>query len=812
MADLYDSEEELEGFNVTNSDLINEFNPDRPTFRQTKEDALYGMWARREESGWSKIKKSSKYSEPVSFISGGLKDGSSPVVGDEDERSQQEDDGKSEGFTKSKKTFATVSQPKLSSSNLSYGVQSKVKKEKVDSSFGGFERHTKGIGMKLLQKMGYQFGKGLGKGNQGILNPIEAHKRVRKVGLGAAGTERTKQSFIHFPTQDSAGEDEEDEDDIKSQASQWRKGSESKKMKPKYKFKTIDELRKSGKTAKKKKKESSPTPSTSKISAVLSNVKVIDMTGREKKVFSGYHAIAGRVVTGSDVESEDGDNLDEGKEEAFSCPELLHNLDMLIEETEMKILSNDRQKRYEEDRSVSLEHQRGQLDATLKREEEEISRIQTVLRIVETCESQLNSDTHHDYLLDHFAEVLSDLQSNYFEEYRMFELSDLAQVMIYPLLQKYFLNWDPLMKPSYGIKEMKRWKLLLEPDKSSYAMQNVSEETDVYQHMVWDVWMPSVRSSLLTWDPRDCESALDFVEKWTLLLPSWMLENILNQLVLPQLQKQVDNWDPLTDPIPLHSWIHPWLPHMQERLEPLYGPIRHKLASALQLWHPRDPSARIILEPWKKVFSRGSWDAFVIKTILPKLALSMQELVVDPSKQELELFESVLTWQGLIPMPSIVTMLEKHFFPKWLKALSVWLNGSPDLDEVSKWYTGWKSMFPEPLASNSFVKDRFKQALEIMNRSVGGAPRANHEEDEDKGPLYHKVASKVPASSVPSNFRDLIQMRAEERGILFMPLPKNLDGQTLYRLGGHIVYIDKGVIFQKVGDSYLPVSLQDLFR
>ena len=58
-------------------------------------------------------------------------------------------------------------------------------------------------------------------------------------------------------------------------------------MKPKYKFKTIDELRKSGKSAKKKKKESSPTPSTSKISAVLSNVKVIDMTGREKKVFSG---------------------------------------------------------------------------------------------------------------------------------------------------------------------------------------------------------------------------------------------------------------------------------------------------------------------------------------------------------------------------------------------------------------------------------------------------------------------------------------------------------------------------------------------
>jgi len=52
MSNVYDSEEELEGFNVTNNDLLHEFNPDRPMFRQTKEDALYGMWAKHEESGW----------------------------------------------------------------------------------------------------------------------------------------------------------------------------------------------------------------------------------------------------------------------------------------------------------------------------------------------------------------------------------------------------------------------------------------------------------------------------------------------------------------------------------------------------------------------------------------------------------------------------------------------------------------------------------------------------------------------------------------------------------------------------------------
>jgi hypothetical protein len=51
---------------------------------------------------------------------------------------------------------------------------------------GSFERHTRGIGSKLLGKMGYTKGEGLGKRRDGTALPVEVKPRERaRGGLGA---------------------------------------------------------------------------------------------------------------------------------------------------------------------------------------------------------------------------------------------------------------------------------------------------------------------------------------------------------------------------------------------------------------------------------------------------------------------------------------------------------------------------------------------------------------------------------------------------------------------------------------------------
>lgn len=62
------------------------------------------------------------------------------------------------------------------------------------------------------------------------------------------------------------------------------------------------------------------------------------------------------------------------------------------------------------------------------------------------------------------------------------------------------------------------------------------------------------------WNCRTCEPLIEFLEHWLPLVPPWILDNIRDQLVLPRIQHEVEEWNPMTDTVPIHAWIHPWLP------------------------------------------------------------------------------------------------------------------------------------------------------------------------------------------------------------------------------------------------------------
>lgn len=57
-------------------------------------------------------------------------------------------------------------------------VKTTKRAEAMDAKFGNWEKHTTGFGSKMLQKMGWTRGKGLGSSGEGIVNPVKAVKHT----------------------------------------------------------------------------------------------------------------------------------------------------------------------------------------------------------------------------------------------------------------------------------------------------------------------------------------------------------------------------------------------------------------------------------------------------------------------------------------------------------------------------------------------------------------------------------------------------------------------------------------------------------
>ena len=50
-------------------------------------------------------------------------------------------------------------------------------------------------------------------------------------------------------------------------------------------------------------------------------------------------------------------------------------------------------------------------------------------------------------------------------------------------------------------------------------------------------------------------------------------------------------------------------------------------------WHPSDMSAHVILSPWAGVFDAHGMEQLLLRSIMPKLVQTLEQLVIDPNNQ-----------------------------------------------------------------------------------------------------------------------------------------------------------------------------------
>jgi len=105
-----------------------------------------------------------------------------------------------------------------------------------------------------------------------------------------------------------------------------------------------------------------------------------------------------------------------------------------------------------------------------------------------------------------------------------------------------------------------------------------------FESLLWNIWLPKVRTSINNeWSPDLPRQAVKLYEVWSSFLPLFIRDNLLDQLILPKVQKAVADWNSKNATASLQSIVFPWLPYIGLRIEDIVGDARRKIKNLLRV-------------------------------------------------------------------------------------------------------------------------------------------------------------------------------------------------------------------------------------
>ena len=571
-----------------------------------------------------------------------------------------------------------------------------------------FEKHTKGIGAKLLAKMGYKPGQGLGADGKGISRAIETKLRPKNMGMGYGDFEENmenekktqqkkknggRRGGADYESEKLASEKriEEKRNNVETiEKKLWKRSAKEDVKRKAIRYETPEELIARRERERQELDDNIENNNANEGSFVEAlhqpKMKIIDMSKRGGARELEIDGTSFKSTTGQYLQGDSDDDEQRVDDQHLPGRELLRNLNAMGKLAASNISLYDAKVRTEMDTSAALKREQerlSQIEKDVKKAEEDIRTLNEKVKLLVENEKDENDEK----ILEQWLELKRDHKEAFAE-------LDIAAVSAQKHAKKYFEKafraWEPKnqneeasgdddKKSSYKLayENCGKWRDVLvsttEIVKKQESFLNytddpvietVEDETLLEEVIETPVTMKIIRTLIQEWDARDVKSnlAMDLFYEWQSVLPRRSLDKIVENAIIPKLTREIEKWTFVEDAgdegkvtssssssVP-SNWIFPWLEMLLEPIKALSSTIKQKFSNVIDA--SIGAKAVAVVEPWVEVktivFGRTWWSQFVEKTVVPKLVAKASLIEIDPADQNLEIFNNLLLWKAVL--------------------------------------------------------------------------------------------------------------------------------------------------------------------
>ncbi|KAF4634462.1 hypothetical protein G7Y89_g3639 [Cudoniella acicularis] len=637
---------------------------------------------------------------------------------------------------------------------------------------------------RMMAKMGYKEGQGLGKEGQGRSGVIEVVQRPQGVGLGAV-REKSKQEIEEEKRQaEIRGEKYVDSDEEKRKSRRKVKsgtstGSSTPRRTPKPKYQTVNEAQRAA-------------PGLHIPDAFAP---ILDMSAPTQRFLT---STSGLLTPTAGFET--------------------------TEESETKKIARRAQKDLSDhvEEWKSLDERKAYIGMEILQERQRIAELQKSLDqfslFVDTTQDilQASKDSQWDAVLS-ILEGADNFDISGVNE----ELRTTVVAAAHPFLSNAIEGWQPLEDPTLGgmTSQLSKIQHILgaTPEASITTENNLISShrkvrsTTAYESMIYKIIFPKIVSAINQgWDVHNPAPLQKLLDSWKGLLPAFVLSLTLDQAVVGKLDEAVSTWNPKkrrSHELP-HLWLFPWLPYLSpHHSDPrsstgLVTSVKRKFRQLIDTW---DYRKGVIpgLSQWRDLLCRGTkhdqWTPLIMNHVLPSMSRFLKNehnFKVDPTDQELYLsaLQGIVAWEPILGTRIIGQVITETVFPMWHNVLYQWLTVVGPNEEIGQWFEWWRdSVFPEDIQNLKMIQEEFTKGHEMINQALDlGSKASTHLSAPTSSTPLPSTQPILPTPNTPkpqqpiqeeTTFKHLIEDWCIENDLQLLPEKKVLHSAgPLYRV------------------------------